>query len=231
MIYSLSLRFLRLFYLPYWQPLVRGLENVPRSGPLLLVCNHPTVLDGLILGSILPRRVRFLVSHEPFKIPLVSGWLRALGFLPVGGKSGALERVLENLRQGDCLGVYPEGIPTHSYELKSFRKGFALLAQWSGAPVVPVTIYGSEELFPEGCRWVEGGNVSLTFGQPLYWHNGEEPEQFVERVRSAIAAPLSNPPQLPPPSGWAHRALGLVWKPFSWAMLKLGDWARPGGKR
>ena len=231
MIYSLSLRFLRLFYLTYWQPVVVGLEHVPRRGPLLLVSNHPTVLDGLLLGSVLPRRVRFLVSHEPFKIPLVSAWLRALGFLPVGGGSGALERVWENLRRGDCLGIYPEGTPTHSYELQPFRQGCALLAQWSGAPVIPVTIYGSEALFPEGCHWVEGGKVALTFGSPLFCGPDEELDDFLSRLREAIARPLVEPPLLPRPTDWAFRLSGWLWKPFSWAFLKLGDWARPGGKR
>lgn len=230
--YRISLRFLRSFFLPFWVPHVNGLENLPREGPVILISNHPTVLDGLVLGSILPRQVRFLVSHEPFKVPLVGRWLLSLGFLPVGGKSGAIERTLDCLRNGDCIGVYPEGVPTHGYVLKSFSKGAAVLAQASGAPVVPVTIYGSEELCPEDCRYVKGGHVWITFGEALYWQSEDSPEGFLERVKERIRIPLSTPPApLERPRDWPHRLTTALWTPISWALLKLADFARPGGKR
>ncbi len=231
-IYKFSLKGLQNLLLPFWVPVLQGLENVPRDGPLILVCNHPTVLDGLVLGSVLPRKVRFLVSTEPLKVPLVGWWLRALGFIPVGRGQGAMDRTLEALRAGDCVGFYPEADPTHCYELQPFHKGVALVGEWTGAPVVPVTIYGSAALCAADCKYVRGGHVWITFGQPLHWREGEPTSDFLERMRDAMRNQLQNPPApLPRPRKLSHWLCTALWTPISWALLKLADFVRPGGKR
>mgnify|MGYP000921776938 CR=1 FL=1 len=232
LIYRWSLVALRAGFVPYWVPHLRGLENVPQQGGVILVCNHPTVLDGLILGSVLPRQIRFLISQEPLRVPGVGWWLKALGFIPVGKGVAAMDVAQACLAQGDCLGIFPEAVPTHSYTLKPFRTGVAVLAQKSGVPIIPVTIYGSEELCPGDAKMVRGGPVLIQFGQPFYWQSSDTVEDFLSRLRSAIEAPLLAPrPQLPRPKGLKHSLLKAVWQPVSWAFLKLADWARPGGVR
>lgn len=229
LVYRCSRWWLRLLFLSYWQPQTTGEENVPSTGPLLLVCNHPTVLDGLVLGSVLNRRVRFLISREPLRIPLVGPWLLALGFIPTGG---AQEAALSRLHQGACVGVFPEAVPTHSYRLHPFHPGFATLARRSGATVVPVTISGTEELCPQHCSYVPGGSVHLQFGEPLRWEADDSVEGFVHRVRQRIERGLDCRPVPPPPRrNWRYRLSQLIWTPSSWLLLKLADWTRPGGKR
>lgn len=232
LIYAASLRALKSLLLPFWVPVLEGVDNIPVDGPLILVSNHPTVLDGLVLGSVLPRKVRFLVSTEPLKVPVVGWWLRALGFIPVGRGEGAMDRTLEALRQGDCVGFYPEADPTHSYELQPFHKGVALVGEWTRAPVVPVTVYGSEQLCAADCKYVSGGHVWITFGKPLYWQEGEATADFLERMRAEVRKPLQNPPApRPRPRKLSHWLCTALCTPTSWALLKLADWVRPGGKR
>ncbi len=230
-IYRFSLAALQRLLLPYWIPQVEGLEHLPREGPVLLVSNHPTVLDGLVLGSILPRQVRFMVSREPLKIPLVGHWLKALGFIAVGGKSGSLQRVAHHLSQGACVGIYPEGNPTHSYQLQEFHPGVAILAEQCGVPLIPVSTYGSEALCPENARYVRGGPVWIHFGAPLLWQPGHTRESFLQELRERIQAPLRLPPQLVARRGWGFYACAALWVPLSFALLQLADWIRPGGKR
>jgi 1-acyl-sn-glycerol-3-phosphate acyltransferase len=228
-IYRCSRRALRVLFLSYWQPSCRGLQHVPSAGPLLLVCNHPTVLDGLLLGSVLERRVRFLISREPLKVPLVGRWLLALGFLPTGG---ARQAALEQLATGACIGIFPEAVPTHSYTLQTFHKGYAALAQASGAVVVPVAISGTEELCPEHCSAVRGGQVHLHFCAPLHWEPGDSADRFDERTRAALSDALrARPTPQAPQRSWRYRLSEALWLPLSWLLLKLADWSRPDGRR
>ena len=231
LIYRCSLAALKAFFLPYWVPQVEGLERLPAEGPVLLVSNHPTVLDGLVLGSILPRQVRFMVSREPLRIPLIGQWLKALGFIPVGGKSGSLERVAQILQGGACVGIYPEGDPTHCYNLQEFHPGVAILAQTTGVPLIPVSIYGSEALCPEHCSYVKGGPIWLHFGQPLRWQSHHTREAFLLELRERIQQPLRHPPSLQARRGPGFYLCAALWTPLSFALLKLADLIRPGGKR
>lgn len=173
--------------------------------------------------------MRFLISREPLKVPLVGSWLLALGFIPTGG---AQQAALQQLAAGACIGVFPEAVPTHSYTLQPFRKGFALLAQCSKAPVVPVAISGTEELCPEHCSAVRGGQVHVQFCAPLHWGDGETLEGFQDRTRAALHAALQSRPPLGPPRRTARYLLSAAfWLPLSWLLLKLADWSRPGGRR
>lgn len=225
LVYRFSRWWLRQVFLSYWQPELVNFEHVPTTGPVMLVCNHPTVLDGLVLGSVLERPVRYLISREPLKIPGVGWWLLALGFIPTGG---ATNQALEALKDGACIGIFPEGVPTHSYELQTFGKGASRLAERSGAPVIPVTLIGTEELCPANCRMVRGGRVRLVFGAPLRW-NGPD---FEEELRQRLAAPLhTREPLGSPTRHWRFRLSEAFFLPLSWCLLKLADAARPGGKR
>lgn len=221
---------LRQMFLPYWPAQLEDERHLPR-GAAIFVSNHPTVLDGLLFGSVLPRPIRFLVSEIPLSLPLIGPWLKSLGFIAVGRRSRALEEAEAALRSGDWIGIYPEAHPSHSYQLQEFRTGFALLAQRSGAPIIPVSLCGTVELLGPQSRYLAGGPTQVRFHPPIL-ANQRKIEDVVEEVRQQIQQALDE--YQPPTSfkpGWHYRMCAAWWIPFSAIGLALHDLLRPGVKR
>jgi 1-acyl-sn-glycerol-3-phosphate acyltransferase len=134
---------------------VNGQEHVPRNGALLVVANHLSWYDPLLLGVVLPRRVWFYTKAEIFTWP-VAGWLaRHTGQIPVyRGESdrAALEKALAYLREGKALVIFPEGTVERQERMIAAHTGVAMLAVRSGATVLPVAHSGTRRILRSG-RW------------------------------------------------------------------------------
>jgi 1-acyl-sn-glycerol-3-phosphate acyltransferase len=145
-----------------WRLRVVGSENVPLDGGLVVACNHVSNFDPPILGVSLPRPVWYMAKKELFAIPGL-GWLIAhLNAFPVDRQAGgtaALRASLRLIKQGKCVGVFPEGGRNPAGE-KEVKAGAAFLAAASGAPVVPAAILGTRRLRPFH-------QVTVVFGRPL----------------------------------------------------------------
>jgi 1-acyl-sn-glycerol-3-phosphate acyltransferase len=160
-----------------WRVRVEGLENVPRSGGVLLASNHLSFIDSLLIPVVVPRRVAFLAKAEYFEGRGLRGaltrlWFRALGAVPVrrgshGEAMASLQVALEVLRDGDGFGIYPEGTRSRDGRLYRGRTGVAWLALASGAPVVPVGLVGTDKVQPVGSRRPHLAPVTVRFGTPL----------------------------------------------------------------
>ena len=133
---------------------VNGQEHVPRSGALLVVANHLSWYDPLLLGVVLPRRVWFYTKAEIFTWP-VAGWLaRHTGQISVyRGESdrAALEKALAYLREGKALVIFPEGTVERQERMIAAHPGVAMLAVRSGATVLPVAHSGTRRILRSRC--------------------------------------------------------------------------------
>lgn len=155
---SLRFGFRGLFKILYrWE--IIGAENVPEQGPVVLCCNHTSNWDPPFLGSALSRKVNYMAKAELFNIP-VFGWIiRQVGAFPVkrGGVSKeSIKLAIQLLRDGQILGVFPEGSRSNAGGMG--KKGAASLALKSGATVVPAAIVGGYKLFRK---------TSVIYGKPL----------------------------------------------------------------
>ncbi|MFN2581514.1 MAG: lysophospholipid acyltransferase family protein [Candidatus Dormibacteria bacterium] len=148
--------FVRLLYRRYWRVDSVGLENIPRRGPALLVSNHSGVLpmDGAMIA---------LAAHEEtdrYLRPLIAGWFGSLPMLSwflrrAGGTLGHPDDTLRLLGRGELVLVFPEGVRgtgklyRERYRLRRFgRGGFVEMALRGGAPIIPISVVGAEEIYP-----------------------------------------------------------------------------------
>ena len=151
------------------------LEDIPRSGPLIIAANHASNLDVPVIGSwLIPRlgrRIHWLGKKELFDWPLV-GWVAAnSGVHPVDRGTADVEafrlarRILD---EGHVLFVFPEGTRSLDGVLQEARDGVAVLALRSGAPIIPIGISGSNGVWPKGQRLPHpGGRVTVSVGRPF----------------------------------------------------------------
>ncbi|MDH5337055.1 MAG: AMP-binding protein, partial [Nitrospira sp.] len=151
---------------------VSELEHVPRGTPCVLVVNHASYLDGLVLMAALPEPLGFVAKREllePF-IPRV--YLQRLGteFVERFAAHESVQdarRLEVALRTGRALVFFPEGTFTRSPGLMPFRMGAFIVAANTGIPVVPVAICGTRSILRDGQWWPRRGAITITFGAPL----------------------------------------------------------------
>jgi 1-acyl-sn-glycerol-3-phosphate acyltransferase len=163
----------------------RGVQNIPAKGPALLVGDHPNIIDGLVLAVVSPRPVRILVAAELCTSSAVRSIIRNLGWLPVerhqrGRNRDIVDVCLQALKNGEVVAVFPEGKTNYGKGLLPFKSGAALLAHRSGVPVVPFSVKGTEELYPDGSRVFHRGRAAISFGEA---ENFEQIEDRIEPER------------------------------------------------
>lgn len=142
-------------------------ERIPRSGPIVLVANHSSMLDGPLLLGALPRSATFLIKYEMFR-GLLGWFLRRIGQVPI--RRGEPDRTpllaaVRVLRAGGMVGVFPEGTRDGGGEVGSAQHGAAWLARSSGARLLPVACRGTRRPDDGHRRFLP--RVDVLFGEPV----------------------------------------------------------------
>lgn len=151
---------------------VIGRDRIPLRGPVLLVCNHVSFLDPMVVGSAMkdrqfsPMARDSLFRFKPF------GWLlRSYGCIPIrreGGDAAAMRAALAELDAGRCVVVFPEGTRSPDGSMQPFRRGVLLLLKRAQATVLPMGVAGTFEAWPKGRSLPRPvGHVVLSVGEPI----------------------------------------------------------------
>ena len=151
---------------------VEGRENVPSTGPLILVANHVHVVDPIFLVFAFPRWITFVAKEELFRSLFLRLWLRWAGSLPLqrDGKVREKQRILESARkaleEGLILGMFPEGARSHDGKLRKGKAGSAVIASKTDVPVLPVGIIGTDKVHGIGWLW-KRPRIVVRIGKPF----------------------------------------------------------------
>lgn len=149
---------------------ISGQDHIPQKGPFVLVANHQSLLDPLVLIACIPRKITFLAASYIFKIPLVGHIVRAGGALPVNSNQGSIKSAkhcLSRLFKGEVIGLFPEGGVSLDGRLKPFMPGWAYLALKTGVPALPVALTGTGKVLPVGTYIPRRGRISVNIGEPV----------------------------------------------------------------
>jgi 1-acyl-sn-glycerol-3-phosphate acyltransferase len=173
-------------------------ERIPDEGPAVLVCNHVSYVDAIVIGAASPRPIRFVMDHRIFKMPLL-GWIfrtaKAIPIAPAKDNPFLMERafidIAEALHEGDLVCIFPEGKLTSTGEMNEFRGGIAKIVERSKVPVIPMALRGLwgsvftrdpgnvfERAFARGWR----SKLALAVGAPVAPQEAT-PEYLSEQVR------------------------------------------------
>ena len=146
---------------------LRKKERLPQTGGLLVLSSHQSLLDPLLLGLATNRRLSSLARSSLFTFGPFASVIAALGAVPIDRNAStvtAMRTVIQRLRKGAAVIVFPEGTRTASGQLCEMKNGFALLAKRAGVPIVPVAIVGAFECWPRSRLMPRPGRIRLEFG-------------------------------------------------------------------
>lgn len=172
-----------------------GLEKVPRRGAVLLVCNHQSYLDPILLTYRLRRRVSYFAKSELFRNPVFGRMLRALGAFPVrigAGDRDAMRQAISHLEAGELLQVFPEGTRSADGALSPIQGGVALMVQRAHATVIPAVVDGAFDAWPMHAPMFRAHPVRMLYGDPLMVAglNRKQIAELIERTFRELLAEL-----------------------------------------
>ena len=178
---------------------LRGVENIPREGGLIITPNHQTYADPPLVTIPVRRRVYYMAWDRLFGVPLLGQMIRVLRAFPVdiySNDPGAIREARRLIQQGAAVMIFPEGGRSFDGSLGDFKLGAFRLAVGLGASVLPVTIAGGFQAWPPQRALPRRGHMTITYHAPLRPEPGAHPRlaarSLAEQARAAIASALTD---------------------------------------
>ncbi|MDR1353016.1 MAG: 1-acyl-sn-glycerol-3-phosphate acyltransferase [Treponema sp.] len=176
----------------------RGRENIPREGGLCFVSNHCGDLDILLIFATAGRMVGFIAKKELAFVPLLNFWILLMGGFFIDRKNtrkslDAIKTGARRIQAGNSILIFPEGHRSKGQGLLPFRAGSFKLATEAEAPIIPVAITGSYDVFEKTAR-IKAAPVRIAFGKPIMTREippEDRRQALSDRVREVIAAELA----------------------------------------
>lgn len=145
-------------------------QHVPARGGVLLVSNHQSYLDPVLIGVYLQRPMSYMAKSELFENKYFGWLIRSLHAFPIkqrAGDVGAIKETIKRLKEGFLLNIFSEGARTFSGELGPIEPGTALVIRRAGVPVIPCIIQGSYDAWPRTTKFPRPHPVAVMYGPPL----------------------------------------------------------------
>jgi len=194
-----------------------GLENIPASGPAVVAINHTSYVDWLPAALAVKRRgrrMRFMIKAEMQQVKVVNFLIKRTRTIPVDRSHGsqAYTVAVQRLREGELVGVYPEATISRSFELKDFKSGAARMALEAQVPVVPLIVWGTQQIWTKGHPKQLGRKkfpVTVQAGPALApVGSAAELEDTMRAAMSAVLTEAQRHHPRPPGAHWLPARLG-----------------------
>ncbi len=190
-----------------------GTEHVPRTGGVLLACNHISYVDFVYGGfAAHPSRrlVRFMAKREIFAHRIGGPVMRSMHHIEVDRGAGvaSFRTAVDYLRAGEAVGIFPEATISRSMELKEFKTGAVRIAAEAGVPILPVVLWGTQRMMTKDHPrdFSRGKTIAITVGEPMH-PTGADPVAETAALRATMAGLLDEtirayPAEEQPPGSW-----------------------------
>ena len=169
-LYAVGWYAFRLVYATYFRWRVWHPEHVPLTGPVILASNHASYLDPPLVGAGITRPIHYLARESLFRFPGLGWVLRHWNVVPVnreGGGAAGLKAIMDRLKAGGAILLFPEGTRTRDGRLQAARSGIGLTVIKSSAPVIPVRTSGTFAALGRRHWFPRPRRVAITYGTPL----------------------------------------------------------------
>ena len=200
-----------------------GQENVPLKGGAILAINHTSYFDFALAGTAaLPakRYVRFMAKKEIFDNKIAGPLMRGMHHINVDRSNGSASFVaaLRSLKDGEIIGIFPEGTISTSFEIKGLKSGAVRLAIGAGVPVIPTIVWGGQRIYTKGVKpnfKRKKTPISVSFGEPIFYSRETDVEVAEAHLREVLIEMLHTVQEKYPDSHLGQR----------WAPVRLGGTA------
>lgn len=176
----------------YFRVQIYGAQNVPQSGPLVVVSNHASYFDPPIVSNCVRRPVAYMAKEELFDIPILAKVIKLYGAYPVSrgnADRNAIRSALEYLDKGWAVGVFLEGTRTPDGKITNPKRGALLLAAKAKAPILPVSVWGTEGILKKGSAIPRAVPITVRIGNLIDSPNStnkEELETITQKCATVI---------------------------------------------
>ncbi|MGN6721784.1 MAG: 1-acyl-sn-glycerol-3-phosphate acyltransferase [Marmoricola sp.] len=197
-----------------------GIENIPKKGGVLLAMNHLSYVDYLMAGYPGVERgrlTRFMAKREVFDHPVGGPVMRSFHHLSVDRAAGSdsMNQAVERLKQGECVGIFPEATISRSFLIKDIKTGSVRIAADAGVPLVPVVLWGTQRIMTKGKPrdFSRHKTISIEVGAPMF-PTGEdavaETAELKRRMEEMLDRLIRNYPadEQPPGAWWVPKEYG-----------------------
>lgn len=152
----------------------KGFENLPKNGKSIIAANHSSYLDPIVVSVVIPRKIKWIIQKPVYHL----WWLKWIFVLTkMIPENGAIEKSLSSLKNGEILGIFPEGGRSRDGGLRAGHEGIAILALKTAAPVIPCAIRGAFEAYPPTAVFPKPHPVKVLIGKPIKFEAVEMPDK------------------------------------------------------
>lgn len=171
----------RLFFLVVYRIRCEGRQYIPREGGALVLSNHQSHFDPVLVGLACDRRLNYLARQTLFGFPPFRWLINSLDAIPIDREGlglNGLKETLRRIKRGEMVLMFPEGTRTPDGEVHPLKPGFCALARRLDVPLLPVAIEGAYDVWPRSQPFPGGGRIHVQFGPPIM---PDEIAKFEER--------------------------------------------------